>query len=79
MEEVYIVSMKYREYFDEERYEFDNIAVFNCYANAFKYIQIRYPDVYRELNGVFTNKKRSVFFKIEKFNVRKSAKELSLC
>ena len=75
MEEVYIVSMKYREYFDEERYEFDNIAVFDCYAHAFKYIQIHHPDIYREQNGVFTNKRRDIFFKIEKFNVRKSVKE----
>lgn len=75
MEEyVYILSEKYREYFDEERYEFDNIGVFDSYANAFKYIQIRHPDIYRESDGVFTNKKRSIFFKIEKFRVRKSVK-----
>lgn len=75
MEEVYVVSMKYREYFDEERYEFDNIAVFNSYANAFKFIQMRHPDIYKEHHGPFTNKNRSVFYKIEKFTVRDSVKE----
>ena len=76
MEEyVYILSEKYREYFDEERYEFDNIGVFDSYAHAFKYIQIRHPDIYKESDGIFTNKKRSVFYKIEKFKILRSAKE----
>lgn len=73
--EVYIVSMKEKEEWDGERFDYVNIRVFNSYANAFKFIQMRHPDIYKEYHGPFTNKECSVFYKIEKFTVRDSVKE----
>lgn len=73
--DVYIVSMKEKEEWDGERFDYVNIRVFNSYADAFKFIQIRHPDIYKKHNGPFTNKKQSVFYKIEKFTVRDSVKE----
>ena len=73
--DVYIVSMKEKEEWDGERFDYENIRVFNSYANAFKFIQIRHPDIYKIYkthNGPFTNKKQSVFYKIEKFAVHDS-------
>ena len=73
--DVYIVSMKEKEEWDGERFDYTNICVFNSYEKAFKFIQMRHPDIYKMHHGPFTNKKCSVFYKIEKFAVRDRVKE----
>ena len=51
--------------FDCDEEEFYVIRVFSSYAKAFKYVQIRHPDIYRDPFRVFRNKANTALYRIE--------------
>ncbi len=68
---VFVISHKNRIPFgfecDDE--PFSVIKAFSDYAKAFKYIQIKHPDIYRGSDGIFCNTDRTSFYKIEKVSL----------
>lgn len=64
---IFVVSHKTKVPFgfecDEE--PFSVICAFTTYEKAFKYIQTKDPDIYKGSYGVFENKDRTSFYKIE--------------